>query len=751
MKINHIIYIAGLLALAGCSEMEEALTGRVPVTLSQSTVQATPTRAAQNLNEGYIDKGADIDVLIKGADEATYVFTADANDDGKMSPKSTVPYYPATGTVDIYAWYPSGALADFEVSSDQTENAAYQSSDLMVASATGKSKTSGTVALAFDHKMAKLNVNVTAGDGITGITGITLKDVQCKATFTKTGDGIGTVTTVTTDGEHAVSDITMTNNGAVVFPAQTLDGELLAIATPEGTATYAISSKDFEAGHQYTLNITLNNTAVGSTNYINGWSGSGSATVNPAAADQLAIGDISDQTYNGSAIEPTPTVSYNSSVLNSATDYELIYRDNTNAGTATVIAIGKGTYAGKAAAKNFTINKADATYTAPTQKTGLTYTGDEQALANAGTSGHGTFAYCATQNGTYTTTIPTGTNAGSSYAVYWKLTGDSNHNDASGSLTDISIAKATPSVTAPTAKPSLLYTGSAQQLINAGSTTASCTMQYSLDNSTWSSDATSITGTAAQSYTVYYKVVGNDNYNDVAAASITATIVSFPSASSATADDLGKIICSNGHIHEAGSVPSGCTARAIIAYVGATGETGYNHGLAMALSDDSDGIVWNSNSSTDLNLSKVTDLSTAKNNMSGISNTETIISSSTNSAAYKAKTHAVQVTGCSQWFLPSSGQWIKVLGSNGLGKLSDGTFKWNDWFDTSQSSFKAINSALTATGVGGTALTNNAYYWSGSECSANYAVYVLFVSSSGVLVGNGGKSNAYRVRAFLAF
>ncbi len=97
-----------------------------------------------------------------------------------------------------------------------------------------------------------------------------------------------------------------------------------------------------------------------------------------------------------------------------------------------------------------------------------------------------------------------------------------------------------------------------------------------------------------------------------------------------------------------------------------------------------------------------------------------------------------------------SGQRIKVLGSNGLGKLSDGTFKWNDWFDTSQSSFTNINNALTATGVGGTALTD-VRYWSSSECNANYAVSVNFNSSSGVNVSGNNKSNTYRVRAFLAF
>ena len=89
-----------------------------------------------------------------------------------------------------------------------------------------------------------------------------------------------------------------------------------------------------------------------------------------------------------------------------------------------------------------TIGKAEATKTDPTAKTGLQYTGSPQALANGGSSSHGTFTYSSTQNGSYSGTIPTGTNAATNYVVYWKFTGDKNHADDSGSITGITIAKA---------------------------------------------------------------------------------------------------------------------------------------------------------------------------------------------------------------------------------------------------------------------------------------------------------------------
>ena len=83
-----------------------------------------------------------------------------------------------------------------------------------------------------------------------------------------------------------------------------------------------------------------------------------------------------------------------------------------------------------------------------------------------------------------------------------------------------SIGKATPTVTAPTAK-TLTYNGSDQALVNAGSTDGG-SLQYSTDGTNWINAIPN--GHDAGSYTVYFKVVGGTNYNDVAASSVPVTI-----------------------------------------------------------------------------------------------------------------------------------------------------------------------------------------------------------------------------------
>lgn len=75
---------------------------------------------------------------------------------------------------------------------------------------------------------------------------------------------------------------------------------------------------------------------------------------------------------------------------------------------------------------------------------------------------------------------------------------------------------------APTAKTDLKYNGGAQALLSSVATASGGTVQYSLDNSSWS-EAIPM-GTDAKTYTVYYMVKGDDSHSDSTVASIKVTI-----------------------------------------------------------------------------------------------------------------------------------------------------------------------------------------------------------------------------------
>ena len=165
-----------------------------------------------------------------------------------------------------------------------------------------------------------------------------------------------------------------------------------------------------------------------------------------------------------------------------------------------------------------TVAKAEVTVTAPTAKTGLEYNGEAQELIVAGTVSVGTMQYKVGE-GEWSENIPTATDAGT-YTVEYKVVVDGNYNEPQGGSVEVVIAKANATVTAPTAK-TLTYTGSAQELINAGSVIGG-KMQYKVGEGEWSENIP--TATNAGTYTVEYKIVPDDNHNAAEGGSVEVKI-----------------------------------------------------------------------------------------------------------------------------------------------------------------------------------------------------------------------------------
>ena len=199
-------------------------------------------------------------------------------------------------------------------------------------------------------------------------------------------------------------------------------------------------------------------------------------------------------------------------------------------GDITVYAVGQKTFGGE----SWEIQKT-ATYG---YLTPLTVDLDDHMYYGDDTSAAGRFLYTISDNGGVegastdgsTLTIPTGLPA-KDYAIvitakendpeYSLMSAASFGTDPVTLTVKVTIEKANPVVTEPTGN-TLIYTGEAQELVEAGSAIGG-TMQYSLDQN-GSYSTTIPTGTEAKEYTVWYKVVGDDNYNDVEANSIRVTI-----------------------------------------------------------------------------------------------------------------------------------------------------------------------------------------------------------------------------------
>ena len=253
----------------------------------------------------------------------------------------------------------------------------------------------------------------------------------------------------------------------------------------------------------------------------------GSATVQITPKELTLNWSTDAFTYNGSPQAPTASVEgvINSddctvSVSGAKTDYS----DDAYTATATLNGEKAGNYVLPTDnTTTFTIGKKALTIIANNQT--ITYgnpiaTGAANAtadgLANGDTLTGVTLTAStseATANGKITpsdATIKRGnTDVTSNYQISY----------ADGTLV---ISKAVPVVTVPVAN-DLTYDGTEQVLIAQGSTTGG-TLMYSLDNESWTDDCSLIKGKSAGTYTVYYKVSGNNNYEDVDVSSLDVTI-----------------------------------------------------------------------------------------------------------------------------------------------------------------------------------------------------------------------------------
>ena len=162
------------------------------------------------------------------------------------------------------------------------------------------------------------------------------------------------------------------------------------------------------------------------------------------------------------------------------------------------------------------------------------------------------------------------------YTVVFTPNDTTNYNTAECKV-KLTVNRANQTVTAPAAVSGLVYDGSAQTLVTAATVTAGNTasgsISYSLDNASWSTSLPQ--GTNAGNYTVYYKVAGNDNYNEfVCSVPVSVTITKAdPETPTGLAATFGQTLADV-------TLPEGWTWADSSQSVGAAGENTFKANFA---------------------------------------------------------------------------------------------------------------------------------------------------------------------------
>ena len=229
-----------------------------------------------------------------------------------------------------------------------------------------------------------------------------------------------------------------------------------------------------------------------------------------------------------------------------------------------------------------------------------------------------------------------------------------------------------------------------------------------------------------------------------------------------TSSEVGWRIGSDGIAYEAtGTLPTGVTAVAIIAYVGTAGSVddsnGSYKGLAIAMSnanDNNDCIWWADTWGDGYNncLSSTDDLATALGYKNGITCTSTLTASGHSghdhaAAAAAASNNGIAAPpGTSGWFLPSLGQWNLIL--QGLATKKAGTAVTTDLSNSDNANYKSSYLASVINAAGGDDF-DDYYYWTSTEYDSFFAWF--FGSSQGYADYGTKRDDGNYVRSVLAF
>ena len=312
-----------------------------------------------------------------------------------------------------------------------------------------------------------------------------------------------------TKAPAAIANLTYTGEAqALITAGEAVGGELQYKLGENGTYGTAIPTAITAGTYKvfYKVEADANHTDVAET--------STDVTIGKANLNEVVIAAIANQVYTGKALEPAVTVTFNGKTVD-ASEYTVAYTNNTNVGEATVTltSTDKNFSTQNTKSATFTIKPKELTVEMVTlSETTFVYNGKVQYPKVTVKDGE------ALTDDDYNVMMSDGLEVGTySLTVFGQ-----NNYTGSVDLEFRIIAAAITLTKAPAANDNLVYTGETQVLITAGEVTAG-ELQYSLAADGQYS-TTIPTATNAGTYTVYYKVVADDNYTLPEEGSVEVTI-----------------------------------------------------------------------------------------------------------------------------------------------------------------------------------------------------------------------------------
>ncbi len=263
--MKRYIYAAlALVVLASCNKIEELEPTQSP----QDDVILLGAAAATRASDSSWAQGDKIGVFMNSSNSSSLgsladnvLYTASNSGSSTELSSSTPLYYPQSGNVDIYAYYPYSSSYDGLI--DVSDQSDLSKIDFMVAHVDDVAKSRDLIDLNFKHMLAKINITIK-GEG--AITTDRLKALTCDAHNIKSKARYSQSEGLVATSEYASAfGVAVAANGQsaelLVVPDMTIP---IFAFTVQGYGTFQVYAKTvtFKSGYTYDYEVTLTHPAT---------------------------------------------------------------------------------------------------------------------------------------------------------------------------------------------------------------------------------------------------------------------------------------------------------------------------------------------------------------------------------------------------------------------------------------------------------------------------------------------------------
>lgn len=291
LSIVSIAFSATLLVSSCDKQTDDPVTPPEPSRPEKMEILISPSVTASRATDYGFESGDRIGLYVvnyKGTTPGSLADTGNHVDNMRFTYSGTwtpdIPIYWADNEnhADFYLYYPYTTVTSvnahqFDVKADQSTEAAYKASDMMIGKAVNVAPTTAATLIPVDHVMSRIIIDLKPGNGFTAQS-LAAASVAVKVNGVKCGATVDLATGKVTAAGSATSVTPFFTDGvykALIVPQSVSEGNLITV-TVDGRDFNLRKAFTFASATSHKFTVTLSKTSNGINVSINQWNDDGS-------------------------------------------------------------------------------------------------------------------------------------------------------------------------------------------------------------------------------------------------------------------------------------------------------------------------------------------------------------------------------------------------------------------------------------------------------------------------------------------